>query len=391
MANDTVANPDGNSIVDYKIDDLFSSSGIGSLDKAIGLNMYGINYQQAPAMVPRNKEQPGYVFFTRPQLNMQGDNIRNLRLLYNYLTNNAISQERAIRCLLDPRLGAGYKYVTSPNTKPVDAPIITSPIVDNENCFIPWLSNNIETLTGWPEQVMTFLTSKEDVFRGTHTQANGIVEINSKFTLSATFRNVYNNPILKMISVWLAYMGHVTTTGRLRPYPDFEAKDRKDYNTRIYRVLLDPQRERVTGIIACGAAVPSSNAISAFADYSRSAPISEVNKDFTISFECDGCIIFDPILEQSFNGVVQGFCPGMRDEYRASAMVKLDKIEINYFRGVAYPRINPSNSAFEIWVPRDVYAARLQDIGPLLNQDYVDGMDYDGSDGIGTNGPGIWV
>lgn len=384
MAND--------SIVNYRIDDLFASSGIGSLDKAIGLNMYGFNFQQAPSLVPRNKEQPGYVFFTRPQLNLQGDNIRNLRLFYNYLTDNAMSQERAIRCLLDPRLGAGYQYVTSPDIAPVQAPVISCPVVDNENAFIPILTNNLEVLTGWPEQTMSFLHSKEDVFRGSHTQANGIVEINGKFTLSATFRNVYNNPILKMMAVWLAYMGHVSTTGRLRPYPDFEAMDRKDYNTRIYRILLDPQRERVTGIIACGAAVPGSNAISAFADYNRQAPISEVNKDFTISFECDGCIIFDPILYYTFNGVVQAFCPGMRDEYRASNMVKLDKVEQNYFRGVAYPRIDPSNSAFEIWAPRDVYEARMQDVGSMIGTDYVDGMDYSGSDEAPTdNGNLIWA
>lgn len=381
----------GDSIVNYKIDDLFSASGIGSLDKAIGLNMYGINYQQAPPIVPRNKEQPGFVLFTRPQLNMQGDNIRNLRLFYNLLTDNPTSQERYIRCMLDPRLAAGYHYSTSSDIAPVAAPIVSCPLVDNENPFIPVLSNNIETLTGWPEQVMTFMRSKEDVFRGQHTQANGIVEINSTYTLSATFRNVYNNPILKMISVWLAYMGHVSTTGRLRPYVDFEAMDRLDYTTRIYRILLDPQRERVTGIYACGAAMPSTNAMSAFADYSRSSPISEVNKDFTISFECDGLIINDPILFMSFNGVVQGFCPGMRDDWRAQAMVKLDKVEMNYFRGVAYPRIDPSNSAFEIWVPRDVYEARLRDVGSMIGASYVDGMDYSESENPGTNGGLVWA
>lgn len=383
MAND--------SIVDYKIDDLFASSGIGSLDKAIGLNMYGINYQQSPALVPRNKEQPGYVFFTRPQLNMQGDNIRNLRLFYNLLTDNAYSQERYIRTILDPRLGAGYYYASNPKTAPVQAPIITSPLMDNESAFIPVFTNNLETLTGWPEQAMTFLRSKEDVFRGQHTQANGIVEINNAYTLSATFRNTYNNPILKMIAVWLAYMGHVTTTGRLRPYIDFEALDRLDYCTRIYRITLDPQRERVTGIFACGAAMPSSNAMSAFADYNRSSPISDVNKDFTISFECDGFIINDPILFYTFNGVVQGFCPGMRDQYRDNAMVRLDKVEMNYFRGVSYPRIDPSNSAFEIWVPRGVYEARMRDVGSMIGRDYVDGMDYSESDSPGTEGNLVWA
>lgn len=360
------------SIVDYNIDDLFAASGTGSLDKAIGLNMYGINYQQAPTAVPRNKEQPGYTFFTRPQLNMQRDNIANARQFYNLMTDDPLSQERYIRCMLDPRLAAGYVFQPNKQIAPVVGPTVTCPILDNENCFITNFTNDLMTITGWPEETMTFQRSKEDVYRGTRTQPNGVTMINSSYTVSATFRNTRNNPILKMIHYWMMYMSFTTTTGILRPYADFEAMDRLDCNTRIYRITLDAQRDKVTGIYACGAALPSANAISAFADYNRNTPISEVNKDFTISFECDGFLIFDPIMYYTFNSVVQAFCPGMRDANREGYMVKLSKAEQNYFRGVAYPRINPSDSSFEIWVPRGVYQARMQDLGSIMGEDYID-------------------
>lgn len=364
------------SIVSYTADDLFSSTGIGSLDKAIGLNTYGINYQQAPTLAPRNKEQPGYVFFTRPQLNMQRDNIANLRDFYNLLSDDPLSQERVVRGLLDPRLAAGYKYLDT------IAPVITSPLVDNENCFIPQLTNNCMTLTGWPEQVMTFQRSKEDVYRGTHTQPNGIARINQSFTLSGTFRNTVGDPLMKLIHYWIHYMSAVTTTGQLRPYPDFEAMDIMDWNTRIYRIVLDAQRERVTKIYATGAATPSSNAISASADYNRDAPISDVNKDITISFECDGMIVLDPILYYTFNSVVSAFCIGMRDEYRAATMRKLSKLEQFYFKNVGYPRIDPQTSMFEVWVPAQLYDAHASRMAPFLDEDYSEGVDFEGENDI---------
>lgn len=348
------------SIVDYSVDDLFSSTGIGSLDKAIGLNLHGINYQQAPTLVPRNKEQPGFVFFTRPQLNMQADNIRNVRQFYDLLSEDPVSLYRWVRCTLDPRLQAGYEYLD------VAAPIINTPLVDNENPFIPILTNNIVTLTGWPEEQMTFQRSKEDVYRGTRSQPNGVSMIHGSYTLNATFRNTYSDPLIHLFHYWILYMSCTTTLGTLRPYADFEAMDYLDCNTRIYRIVLDPQRERVTKIYATGAATPSTNSVSQSADFNRALPISDINKDLTISFECDGMYILDPILYYTFNSVVVSFCTAMHDAYRERAMVKLEKSEYNLFRSLCYPRIDPATSMFELYVPVDVYRRRLNSVSGIL-------------------------
>lgn len=367
-----------NSIVNYQADDLFSSTGIGSLDKAIGLNQHGINFQSAPTLVPRNKEQPGYVFFTRPQLNMQTDNLRNMRQFYNLLSANELSQERMIRCTLDPRLQAGYRYLNA------NSPPVNCPLVDSRSAFINILSNNIMSLTGWPEETLTFQRSKEDVYRGTRTQPNGVTFNTGSYTLSATFRNTYSDPVLKMIHYWLSYMSATTTTGLLRPYPDYEAMDRLDCNTRIYRIILDPQRERVTKIYACGAALPASNAVSASADYNREQTISDANKDLTISFECDGMYVLDPILFYTFNGVVAAFNPYMQDGIRESSMIRLEKVELPFFRSMTYPRINPQTSEFEIWVEYDYYRQRTAQVEDILKARDGDlqlreGTDYEGN------------
>lgn len=345
-----------NSIVDYSVDELFVASGIGSLDKAIGLNSSGINISQIPQPIPRSKEHQGFVFFTRPQLNMQSDNLRNCRNMYDLLSNNPLTQEYMVRCLLDPRLGAGYNYLN------VTAPVYRTPLVDNENPFIPFLTNNLNTITGWPEETLTFQTSKPDVYNGVRTQPNGVIRNNGKYTLNANVRNVFGDPTIKLMHFWMYYMSAVSTTGELRPYADMEAYDYLDSNTRIYRIVLDPQKSRVTKIFACGAALPSSNSISAAADFNRETPYSEQTKDLNLTFECDGFIIMDPILIYAFNGTVQAFCPGMRDDVRDKAMVKLTKVTQRFFNGVAYPRINPNNNDFEWWVKKAVYDARSSTI-----------------------------
>lgn len=353
------------SIVDYSVDDLFSSTGIGSLDKAIGLNLHGINYQQAPTLVPRNKEQPGYVFFTRPQLNMQSDNIRNVRQFYDLLSEDPVSLFRWARCTLDPRLQAGYQYLD------VQAPILDCPLVDNENPFIPILTNNLMTLTGWPEETMTFQRSKEDVYRGTRSQPNGVALIHGSYTLNATFRNTYSDPLIHLFHYWILYISFTTTLGTLRPYADFEAMNYLDCNTRIYRIVLDPQRERVTKIYATGAATPSTNSVSQSADFNRALPISDINKDLTFSFECDGMYILDPILYYTFNSVVVAFCSAMHDSVRDRAMIKLQKSEYNLFTSLCYPRIDPNTSMFELYVPVDVYRNRLNSVSSILEADAV--------------------
>lgn len=351
----------GETIVPYALDDLFASSGIGSLDRAIGLNLSVFNYRQTPSSVPRNKEQQGFVFFTRPQLNMQADNLRNFRIFYDLLTSNELSQERLIRCMLDPRLAAGYRY------NGADAPIVTTPLCDQENAFIPFLSNNLNTITGWPEQVMTFSKSRPDVYNGVRTQPNGVARINGSYTLSASLRNTHADPIIKLIHYWVQYMSAVSTTGELRPYADMEAWDMIDSNTRIYRIVLDPTKSRVTKIFATGAALPASNAVSAAADFNKETPYSDQTKDLNITFECDGLIVMDPILIQQFNNTVGAFCPGMRDNNRDSSMVRLDKSVQHFFTTIpVYPRIDPNTFAFDWYARVEKYNARAAQVMSML-------------------------
>ena len=91
------------SVLNNTLDDYYQSTPIGTVNSSITNNIYGINHRQVRALIPTNKEVYGFTFFVKPQLNLQSNNIRNLRLLYPLLNNNKLSIQTVARCNLDPR------------------------------------------------------------------------------------------------------------------------------------------------------------------------------------------------------------------------------------------------------------------------------------------------
>lgn len=334
--------PDSKAIL--TLDDFFQTTAIGSVEKAIGNNLYGFNHRQIRTSVPINKDTYGLTFFTRPQLNMQGDNIRNIRRFYPLLTTNPVTIHRYVRCMLDPRLAADN---------------ITCPLVDNQQAFITILSNNLTNISGWPDMVVPTFTTKEGLYKEAYSQVDGIVENYSAYNINATFRNTRGDPIVYLFYIWAFYQSLVFQ-GLIVPYPDYIIQNRLDYNTRIYRLILDVNKRYVTKIAACGVAFPISDPIGQFFDYSDEKPYNDQSRDITIQFQCLGAQYFDDILVKEFNQTVQIFNPEMRDEFRDGTLVKLSPNLIGYFNNRGYPRINPDDYELEWWVPYEFFVARTQ-------------------------------
>lgn len=336
------------------IDDIFQNTAIGSLDKAIGNNLYGFNHDQIPSAVPSNKEQQGFLFFVRPQLNLQADNIRNTRKLMPLLSDSSNATiHRYIRTTLDPRLVAGYKFGQ------LSVPPIQSPLLNNEQAFIPLLTNNATKSSGWPDPVVPLFTSKKGRYEEEVSFVDGMVEHYGQFSLDVTFRNTHMDPILYMFYVWTLYSSYVFS-GKLIPYPDFITDMRIDYNTRIYRVRLDKTRRKVTKIMSTGPAIPVAANVGAFGDLNLDEPLSSENKDISMRFQCMGAEIFDDILIYEFNKTVGLFKPEMRDGARDGSMVKVPRVIDHIFRFRAYPRINPTNHAMEWWVESNLFDTRTR-------------------------------
>jgi hypothetical protein len=285
MADETI--PGTSEInIDANVDQLLSNLPVSSISRAIGNNLYGLNLRQTGNPVPRAKDAYGFTFFTRPQLNLSRLNISNYRGFYNLLNDNHNSYQTYTRLMLDPRLAANSD--------------IKCPFVDIQNPFIPILTNNIVSLSGWPDLAVPSYTSPSGLYGQEHSFVDGITNHYEAFDLDVTFRNTKGNPLLYFFYIWVKYESLVFE-GILNPYMDMIVENEIDYNTRIYRIVLDQQKRYVTYIGATGASFPINVPTGNLFDYNTDTPYNTKNTEINIRFRSMGFLAFEDILKLEFN------------------------------------------------------------------------------------------
>lgn len=323
------------------LDAYFSSTPTGSLDRAIGNDIYGFNQFNTGSMVPINRETYGITFIVRPQLNLLSGNLRANRVFSSLLNTNPYSIQRVVRCYLDPRYQRGFS-MGGFTSMPHDCPL-----VDPKQAFIPVLTNNLKSVSGWPDVVVPTYSSSPGLYKEVYSMIDGSMNIWGEYDLDLTFKNIRGDIILYLFYIWTKYPT-LTFEGSMWPYLDFVTERELDYTSRIYRIILDVDKKTVTKVIACGACFPISVPIGMFGDFNRETPYFDQNKDITIRFRCMGMEIFDDILIKEFNDTVNIFNPDMRDGVRDTTMAKLSHNDIiEGFKNRGYPRINPSTSELE--------------------------------------------
>jgi hypothetical protein len=360
----------GRPIIPFALEDFLQDSTSGSIENAIGNNFYGINVRQQKTAIPINKDQYGFTFFVRPQLNMQMNNIRNLRAFSPLLTNNPHSYQMITKCLLDPRLIYGYNVdgdIQLNSGKGGNVPVLTCPFVDNLNAFIPLLTNNLLSISGFPDITSPTTTSKAGAYREEHTMVDGITAKYEAYDIEATFRNLKGDPIMALFYAWIHYQSAVFE-GTLMPYPDFIVENTIDYTSRIYRIVLDPEKKLVQKIGVANVCFPTSLPLGAAFDFSTEKPYNDANSDITIRFACMGAEYQDDILVYEFNKTVQIFNPDMtEDAIEAGQAVKVTELYMNLFTNRVYPRINPDTYEFEWYVMRELFDNKMAAFAGLSN------------------------
>lgn len=282
---------------DGSIDQILSSLPVGSLSRAMGNSLRGINSRQTGHAVPRATDQKGFCFFTRPQLNLTRMNVSNYRPFYNLLTENKLSYQMYTRLMLDPRLAAVGG--------------LSCPFVDNNSSFIPVLTNNIVSLSGWPDLVVPTHTSASGLYGEEHSFVDGVVNHYESYDLDVTFRNFKGNPLIYFFYTWIKYQSLVFE-GILNPYQDMITENEIDYNTRIYRIVLDQQKRYVTYIGATGASFPLNVPTGNLFDFNNENPYNTANSEISIRFRSLGFLVFEDLVKLLFNQSVAIHNSGMR-------------------------------------------------------------------------------
>lgn len=331
--------------INTTLTDVFKNTPIGDIDRAMGLTFHGINHRQTHNPVPINTDGYGLVFFTRPQLNFGDGNLRAERKLLPLMTKAPASIQRIIRCYLDPRL----QYLKIG---------IDCPFVDEFNPFIPLLTNHCLSTSGWPDPVHDTYTSKPGAYKEEFGYVNSNLDNYGAFQINATFRNMQGDPINALFRAWTIYQANVFE-GIMVPYPDFIAWNIIDYNTRIYRLVLDKSKRFIQKIACTGAAFPLSQPIGHAFDFDSSKPINSSMDQIQIPFRCFGVRYNDPIIMHNFNRAVQIFNPAMRPNLRPSLMREVGMAELSYFNNQGYPYIDMETSELKWFVDANSYNTQL--------------------------------
>lgn len=326
------------------VDKIFQATPVGPLDTAIGDSFYGINHRQTPNAVQINKDYFGYTFFTRPLCNLTTDNLRMIRKLAPLLTTEPASIQRIIRCLLDPNLASSG---------------ITSPFVDNQQAFIPILSNHLISMSGWPDVNIPTFTSPSGVYKEEYGHVDGNADNYGTYDITANFRNIPGNPIVLLFYVWGLYSTFVAQ-GLMVPYPEFIVQNEIDYNTAIYRLVMDSSKTYVKGVAKSGAGMVKSIPKGAQFNFESDRPVNAAMSDqVSIPIQIFGAEYDDDILIHEFNFVVQMFNSSMSDGKREQFYKEVPATAMELFNGRGYPRINPFTYKLEWWVSKEDYNRML--------------------------------
>lgn len=288
---------DGNPYGDLTdwIDAISRETGLGSLSDAYKNALGGINHRGLGNPINKNLDNSGIVFIVRPDLNLSYDNIANSRTLMSLGAEDSPlpTMQRAIRLMLDPRSGLERG--------------LTSQLFENHNQpFIPLLTNNLLSLSGWPDQAPGTHVTNEGIRKEQVGMIDGVFKVTHQFDLSLNFRNTAGSPILALMSAWLetAVNCHDRT---MVPYMDNIVNRRLDYTTRVYHFTLDPSRRFVQQWAATGGSFPSTIPIGAMFTFQGTESLMQSSDQLSINFTSFGADYNDPITFYEFNRLVGMF------------------------------------------------------------------------------------
>lgn len=327
------------SIEDTKsLEGFLNSPEVTSSSKALSSSMHGINITGASTI---NSYEPDYnelVFFVRPKFNMKASNLQNDRRLSNMLTEDSNSIGSYIRCLLDYRLMSNEK--------------INPLMLDNELPFISLFTNELITLTGWPDNILPTYVTSAGRMGEQYIQPDGQAEYHGKFELQAKFKRVPGNVASRLLDTWVMMMS-LQVQSKVRPYFRDSLDGVRNFDTRIYHLVLDSTKRLVVSIAATGISIPTVTSKGGMHDYNRNK--KAVSKEFDIKFESIGAYYDDPILIDEFNMTTARLNPGIRKMLggKKHNMFKVPYRYQNIVKNHGYPIIDIETMELNIWINKD--------------------------------------
>ena len=336
-----------------ELDSVFAE-GLGGLYTAATRAFRGINHYNTGPAFPANYDLHGYTFFTRPRMKLGAKNCLRDRTLTYMLTDDPLTIPRIVRAYLDP-LGSGTPAKISAPDASLKEEKYPCPLVDPLNPFISILSNSLTSLTGWPDINVDTFDSDAGLQKEQWSTYDGIAKYYGTFNLNASFTNMRGDPLGLLFMTWVTYGTRIAWDEMMIPWVDAVLDHEKDFETRIYRLIMDPTKTYVQKIACTGASFPTNANTGGSYDYDANKPVNSKLDQHSMSFKCQGALYYDPFIAVAFNITVTDFNPNMRPGFRQKHYTKIHPSERIYFKDEGYPWINTKTSELEWYVPNARY------------------------------------
>lgn len=363
-------------IVQELVNFVSRSNGYGNQDESLFNIMWGLNNLNPGFNLPYNTERYGYIFLTRPDLNLSYNNICDHPYLSYLLDSREESVLRAIRIMLD---GDSWDKAT-PGTKENTYPqYLKSRSFNRKSPFLNIITNSAISCSGWRDISMDTYTSREGRRKESWSIADGVTEFMGQSQFSISCRSLPGDVILRMHELWLHYMSSVMR-GTIFPKPVNLWQGRIDYNTRIFRIITDVGRRNIIRLSSSGPGFPLNAPTGAAANFAIDTPFNAENDQVTINFMCNGERHNHMGIADDFNACVAMRNPAMSAYLPVSDTVSIPsknyrllttpEVVSNIFNYYATPLINPEYMELEWWIENEHYN-RLAEMSSDNNLDQL--------------------
>jgi len=296
---------------------LYRQAGAGGFDNQLQTFYTNIDRFQRNHVTP-NVEHSGFIFITRPKLNLTSASLRADRVLAPMDSFNPRSVAFALRCILDTKFCRDYSEFSS-----------ESPLLNIQNPFNIVLGNSTVGFTGIPDMEIQTFTTEGGFFCEDQTFPIGFDDFNRTYNLSVSLKDVIGGPCATMMDMWCRYM-HLVTRGHVLAYKEDIDAQRMNFTVSFYRFNIDPVKRYITKYAKCTGCFPKSSPIGGMLNMNEGEINVSGASKFTIGFVCNKIEVNDPAILLDFNILAKRYCPDI-EQYP-----ELDCNAHNNFMGVPY-------------------------------------------------------
>ena len=274
------------------------------------------------SLAPKNVEQTGYTFITRPRLNLSDVNLAADRRFTGMRTNNVNDVAFGIRCMLDTQF-------CRDNLSQAQA----CPLIDLQNPFSVLLCNALTSISGFQDPTLTTETTDNGFFQEAQTYAIGGDRMARGYEFTLSFRDYPGSPVLAAIDYWYQYMMNLCD-GSMIQYADAIDANRLDYTVSIYRFIVDRTRRVITKWAKATGCFPINSPSGVPFNKGQNEMFVTVNDNFSVNFKVNHVgFTSDPLIIQEFNMLVRRYLGKKASQMNYSVYTNEAQ---NNFTGIPY-------------------------------------------------------